>query len=93
MYFVQALSEQITKRSATLNRDAVFKKTTVLTRLPPWLTIHFVRFYYKAQQRERAKILRVRAPLAQFHDQFRSPRSLLIVFFISCSACPIFSHP
>jgi len=53
-----ALSETITKRSPVLSRDASYSKKTIATHLPPWLTVHFVRFYYKAQQRERAKILR-----------------------------------
>ena len=32
------------KKSAVLGRDAVFKKTSLLSRLPGYLTVQFVRF-------------------------------------------------
>ncbi|CAF0811795.1 unnamed protein product [Rotaria sordida] len=52
------LEEQITKHSTTLNRDAVFTKTTHLSRLPAYLTIQFVRFFYKEKEKINAKILK-----------------------------------
>ncbi|CAF1280775.1 unnamed protein product [Adineta steineri] len=52
------LEEHITKHSSTLNRDAVFTKTTQLSRLPAYLTIQFVRFFYKEKEKINAKILK-----------------------------------
>ncbi|CAF4321893.1 unnamed protein product [Rotaria sp. Silwood2] len=52
------LEEQITKHSTVLNRDAVFTKTTHLSRLPAYLTIQFVRFFYKEKEKVNAKILK-----------------------------------
>jgi len=52
------LEEQITKHSSVLNRDAVFTKTTLLSRLPAYLTIQFVRFFYKEKEKINAKILK-----------------------------------
>ncbi|KAA0183671.1 Ubiquitin carboxyl-terminal hydrolase 14 [Fasciolopsis buskii] len=54
----------VTKHSSTLERDAVYKKTSVLTRLPAYLVIHFVRFFYKEDKQLNAKILKdVKFPL------------------------------
>jgi ubiquitin carboxyl-terminal hydrolase 14 len=52
------LTENITKASPTLNRDAIYKKTSTITRLPAYLTIQFVRFFYKEKERVNAKILK-----------------------------------
>lgn len=52
------LEEQITKNSSVLGRDAVFTKTTHLSRLPAYLTIQFVRFFYKEKEKVNAKILK-----------------------------------
>lgn len=46
----------VTKHSSTLERDAVYKKTSVLTRLPAYLVIHFVRFFYKEDKQLNAKV-------------------------------------
>eukprot|EP00004_Rigifila_ramosa_P008096 TRINITY_DN19265_c0_g1_i1.p1 TRINITY_DN19265_c0_g1~~TRINITY_DN19265_c0_g1_i1.p1 ORF type:complete len:468 (+),score=99.53 TRINITY_DN19265_c0_g1_i1:103-1404(+) len=53
-----ALEESITKRSETLGRDAVYTKTSKISTLPPYLGISFVRFFWKAEERVKAKILR-----------------------------------
>ncbi|KER24625.1 ubiquitinyl hydrolase 1 [Opisthorchis viverrini] len=54
----------VTKHSASLGRNAVYKKTSVLTRLPAYLSIHFVRFFYKEDKHLNAKILKdVKFPL------------------------------
>lgn len=55
----EALIEKIEKNSPTLNRQAVYTKTTKINRLPKYLTINFVRFFWKPQERIKAKILRV----------------------------------
>ncbi|XP_076622144.1 ubiquitin specific protease 14 [Colletes latitarsis] len=52
------MQEQITKMSSTLNRDAVYTKTSKISRLPAYLTIQFVRFYYKEKEAINAKILK-----------------------------------
>jgi ubiquitin carboxyl-terminal hydrolase 14 len=52
------LEENITKHSSVLGRDAVFTKTSHLSRLPAYLTIQFVRFFYKEKEKINAKILK-----------------------------------
>jgi len=52
------LEEHITKNSSVLGRDAVFTKTSHLSRLPAYLTIQFVRFFYKEKEKINAKILK-----------------------------------
>ncbi|XP_022907303.1 ubiquitin carboxyl-terminal hydrolase 14 [Onthophagus taurus] len=52
------LQEQIVKMSSTLNRDAVYIKTAKINRLPAYLTVQFVRFYYKEKESINAKILK-----------------------------------
>ncbi|KAF4522269.1 hypothetical protein B566_EDAN011965 [Ephemera danica] len=61
---VRRVKEQISKMSSTLNRDAVYTKTSLIDRLPAYLTIQFVRFYYKEREAVNAKILKdVKFPL------------------------------
>ncbi|XP_069680019.1 ubiquitin carboxyl-terminal hydrolase 14 [Periplaneta americana] len=58
------MQEQLTKQSPTLERDAVYTKTSKISRLPAYLTIQFVRFYYKEKESINAKILKdVKFPL------------------------------
>ncbi|CAG9127343.1 unnamed protein product [Plutella xylostella] len=58
------MSEQITKMSETLGRDAVYTKTSKISRLPAYLTVQFVRFYFKEKESINAKILKdVKFPL------------------------------
>ncbi|XP_063972812.1 ubiquitin carboxyl-terminal hydrolase 14 isoform X2 [Diachasmimorpha longicaudata] len=52
------LQEQLTKMSSTLGRDAVYTKTSKISRLPAYLTIQFVRFFYKENRATNAKILK-----------------------------------
>lgn len=50
--------------SPTLERDAVYTKTAKISRLPAYLTVQFVRFYYKEKEAINAKILKdVKFPL------------------------------
>ncbi|XP_029194255.2 ubiquitin carboxyl-terminal hydrolase 14-like isoform X2 [Acropora millepora] len=59
------LVENIEKKSATLGRDAVYTKTSKLSRLPAYLTVQFVRFYFKEKDAINAKILKdVKFPLS-----------------------------
>ncbi|XP_047525254.1 ubiquitin carboxyl-terminal hydrolase 14 [Pieris napi] len=56
--------EQITKMSESLGRDAVYTKTSKISRLPAYLTVQFVRFYFKEKEAINAKILKdVKFPL------------------------------
>ena len=52
------LKEEIEKRSATLERDAVYNKTSQISRAPKYLTVHFVRFFWKKDVGKKAKILK-----------------------------------
>jgi ubiquitin carboxyl-terminal hydrolase 14 len=59
----EVLDEVLLKNSPTLNREAKYSKKSRISRLPSYLTVHFVRFFWKSQQRVRSKILRkVRFP-------------------------------
>lgn len=58
------LKEQLTKQSPSLGRDAVYTRTSLVSRLPAYLTIQFVRFQYKGKEGINAKILKdVKFPL------------------------------
>jgi len=52
------LTESITKHSAKLDRDALFTKTAKLTRIPAYLTVDLIRFFYKEKEAINAKILK-----------------------------------
>lgn len=52
------LLENITKRSSLLERDCVYTKSSKISRLPAYLTVQFVRFFYKENQSVNAKILK-----------------------------------
>lgn len=52
------LKDQLTKRSPTLERDAVYNKTSLINRLPAYLIVQFVRFQYKGREGINAKILK-----------------------------------
>ena len=52
------LQDDREKRSEALGRTALFKGTSLLTRLPPNLTVQMVRFFFKTSNQEKAKILK-----------------------------------
>lgn len=52
------LEEQIEKQSPTLERNAVYTKRSRIARLPKYLTVHFVRFFWKRETQKKAKIMR-----------------------------------
>ncbi|KTW29711.1 hypothetical protein T552_00918 [Pneumocystis carinii B80] len=54
----EGLKETITKRSEILNKEATFIKTSKISRLPKYLIINFVRFFWKLTIRKKVKILR-----------------------------------
>ena len=55
---LHGLEEKIEKNSPVLGRDAVYTKTSRISRLPKYLTVHFVRFFWKKDIRKKAKIMK-----------------------------------
>ena len=53
-----ALKDDREKNSAQLNRTVLFEGSSAITSLPPYLTVQMVRFFYKADVQQKAKILR-----------------------------------
>jgi len=54
----ESLSEKITKQSESLGREALYLKSSQISRLPYYLTIQFVRFYWKQEKKLKAKIVK-----------------------------------
>ena len=52
------LEEKIEKKSTVLDRDAMYTKSSRVSRLPKYLTVHFVRFFWKREVGKKAKIMR-----------------------------------
>ncbi|KAF1996151.1 cysteine proteinase [Amniculicola lignicola CBS 123094] len=52
------LKEQIEKRSEALGRDAIYTKTSRISRLPKYLTVHFMRFDWRKTTNKKAKIMK-----------------------------------
>ena len=52
------LVEEIEKRSGTLGSDAIYTKTSRVSRLPKYLTVHFVRFFWRKDINKKVKILK-----------------------------------
>jgi ubiquitin carboxyl-terminal hydrolase 14 len=52
------LTEKIEKKSPTLDQDAIYTKTSRISRLPQYLTVHFVRFFWKKDINKKAKIMK-----------------------------------
>ncbi|KAJ5166145.1 Ubiquitin carboxyl-terminal hydrolase 7 [Penicillium canariense] len=52
------LEEQIEKQSPTLGRNALYTKRSRISRLPKYLAVHFVRFFWKRETQKKAKIMR-----------------------------------
>lgn len=53
-----ALSEKLEKKSDVLGRDATYTKKSKISRAPKYLTVHFVRFFWKRETQKKAKIMR-----------------------------------
>lgn len=45
------MTEEIVKNSPVLNRDAKYEKKTLIDRLPGYLSIQMVRFFYKEKDK------------------------------------------
>lgn len=52
------LEEKIEKHSPVLDRNALYTKRSRIARLPKYLTVHFVRFFWKRDTQKKAKIMR-----------------------------------
>jgi ubiquitin carboxyl-terminal hydrolase 14 len=50
--------EQIEKQSPSPGRNAIYTKRSRISRLPKYLTVHFVRFFWKRETQKKAKIMR-----------------------------------
>uniref|UniRef100_A0A4W4FC82 Ubiquitin carboxyl-terminal hydrolase n=1 Tax=Electrophorus electricus TaxID=8005 RepID=A0A4W4FC82_ELEEL len=58
------LQEEITKFSPSLQRNALYTKSSRIRRLPAYLTVQMVRFFYKEKESVNAKVLKdVKFPL------------------------------
>jgi ubiquitin carboxyl-terminal hydrolase 14 len=55
---IAGLEEKLEKQSEVLGRDAVYTKKSQISRLPKYLTVHFVRFFWKREAQKKAKIMR-----------------------------------
>uniref|UniRef100_A0A3B3ZZ17 Ubiquitin carboxyl-terminal hydrolase n=1 Tax=Periophthalmus magnuspinnatus TaxID=409849 RepID=A0A3B3ZZ17_9GOBI len=53
------LQEEITKMSTTLDRNALYIKSSKVSRLPAYMTVEMVRFFYKEKESVNAKVLKV----------------------------------
>ncbi|KAI4738734.1 cysteine proteinase [Aureobasidium sp. EXF-12298] len=53
-----ALNEKIEKRSDSLGREAVYTKSSRISRLPKYMPVHFVRFFWRKDTQKKAKIMR-----------------------------------
>ncbi|GAB4823352.1 hypothetical protein N2152v2_010398 [Parachlorella kessleri] len=68
------LQDDREKNSEQLGRMALFKGSSEVASLPPYLTVQMVRFYYKADVQQKAKILRkVVFPLVLDVHEFCTP--------------------
>lgn len=54
----KSMQEELTKHSSILNRNAQWIKTQKISKLPKYLTISMVRFFWKQSKQKNAKILR-----------------------------------
>jgi ubiquitin carboxyl-terminal hydrolase 14 len=53
-----ALNETIEKRSESLGREATYTKSSRISRLPKYMPVHFVRFFWRKDTQKKAKIMR-----------------------------------
>ncbi|KAG0296775.1 hypothetical protein BGZ98_000821 [Dissophora globulifera] len=68
---LESLDQKIEKNSPTLGRSAVYSKSQRISRLPAYLTVNFVRFFWKPTEQVKAKILRkVKFPFELDASQF-----------------------
>jgi len=54
----EGMTETLEKKSEKLDKETTFTKAVKISRLPKYLTVHFVRFFWKRESQKKAKILR-----------------------------------
>jgi len=54
----EAMEEPLTKQSETLGREAKYVRSSKIAKLPCYLTIQFMRFYWKSEKSLKAKIVK-----------------------------------
>ena len=54
----KGLVDELEKRSETLGQNAIYTKKSQISRLPTYLTVQFVRFFWKNDIKKKAKILK-----------------------------------
>jgi len=54
----EGLEETLTKRSQILDRDATYIRTSRISRLPHYLTVQFMRFFWRSDTGVKAKIVK-----------------------------------
>ncbi|CAH8676123.1 unnamed protein product [Schistosoma rodhaini] len=71
------LTGNLTKHSSLLDRNAVYKRESLISRLPAYLCIHFVRFFYKEDKQINAKrkLLPMREKQRLKEDEVANPSS------------------
>lgn len=52
------LEQKLEKHSSILSRDTTYTKKSQISRLPKYLTVHFVRFFWKRESQKKVKIMR-----------------------------------
>ncbi|KAF9986239.1 Ubiquitin carboxyl-terminal hydrolase 14 [Modicella reniformis] len=69
-----SLDQKLEKNSPTLNRSAIYSKSQRISRLPAYLTVNFIRFFWKVNEQIKTKILRkVKFPLDLDASEFCTP--------------------
>ena len=54
----ESLESELEKTSPTLGRSAVYKSIARVSRLPRYLTVHQVRFFFRRDIQKKTKVLR-----------------------------------
>jgi len=74
-----SMAGQVEKHSPSLDRNAVYSKTERINKLPSYLTVNFVRFYYK----QASEAAGTEAGKAKILKSVAYPRNLDIYEFCS----------
>lgn len=77
------LGERLTKFSERVQRNVEFDKTAAITVHPPFLVVNFVRFFWKAREQVKAKILKVRDILVSLVPSLRQKVKFPVVLDIA----------
>lgn len=78
---IKSLTGEIERNSEFLGRSSHYSKNSSICHLPPYLTVQFVRFAWRADTQKKAKVLRVRRFLILSFTSF--VYLLLVLLFYS----------